>query len=227
MAATMTVAVAPQTDAKTCDDIVDILQDLHVLLWQHKEPVLDDKQDDVSPWKEHQMLPAKVTPSFQLVAAPTSCLRQQIQMPLTPPLPQKLLDNEWRTSALLSPSSSSNGEELPGFSASVSLMNTPRPLVSEGAHRPQKPQAQPPKPKSKFCRDFANQAASFAHAQGTCKPCLFHHKGVCFRKSSCALCHLPHDAEQIRHVRPSKNTRQCLEKRDVQRKQDLERKYGK
>jgi len=66
-------------------------------------------------------------------------------------------------------------------------------------------------------------AGSIGHNEGLCKPCVFWHKGVCFKKSDCTFCHLQHDAERIRHVRPSKSTRQCLQRRDEQRKIDLER----
>lgn len=213
-------------DTKACDDFADVLQDLHLLLWQHKQLVLDDVNADVTLWKELQTLPAKVTPSFQLATAPA-----QNQVPLAPLLPQKLLESERRTSGSLPSSDSSSGKELSGFSASHSLMGKPKHLVAENTNCTQKPQAQPPKPTAATLPKPAasvKQADKLAHAQGTCKPCLFFSKGVCFKKKSdCCFCHLPHDMAQIRHVRPSKGTRLCLEKRSVQRKQDFERKYGK
>eukprot|EP00418_Pyrodinium_bahamense_P076207 CAMPEP_0179069196 /NCGR_PEP_ID=MMETSP0796-20121207/30385_1 /TAXON_ID=73915 /ORGANISM="Pyrodinium bahamense, Strain pbaha01" /LENGTH=332 /DNA_ID=CAMNT_0020766259 /DNA_START=110 /DNA_END=1108 /DNA_ORIENTATION=+ len=70
-------------------------------------------------------------------------------------------------------------------------------------------------------------AGSYGHSQGQCKPCVFWHKGVCFKKSDCGFCHLKHEDERVRQVRPSKSTRQCLQRRDEQRKIDLERRRAK
>jgi len=55
---------------------------------------------------------------------------------------------------------------------------------------------------------------SVEHAAGTCKPCIYQHAGGC-RKAGCLFCHLPHNQQQLRRVRPSKCTRRCLQRRTV------------
>jgi len=230
MAAAAAAAAAPVA-APACDDIVDVLHDLHVLLWQHKQLVLDDQkaETDVALWNELHTLPAKVKPSFQLVAIQSLC-----HLVPPPPLPQKLFLGENLSCGSLSTysfnSAGGSSDETPHITAAPAPAGTPKHLIVEGT-RPQKFWAQAPThdtTKKSAIRSPEKQAViHLAHAQGSCKPCLFWNKGVCFKKSDCAFCHLPHDTAQIRHVRPSKNTRLCLEKRSIQRKQDLERKCGK
>jgi len=50
------------------------------------------------------------------------------------------------------------------------------------------------------------------HATGSCKPCIFHHRGVCHRQP-CDYCHLPHENARVRQVRLSKTTTKCLRER--------------
>lgn len=51
------------------------------------------------------------------------------------------------------------------------------------------------------------------HELGTCKPCLYFNSGLCHKGSACTFCHLQHSRKRIFCVRPSKRTRQCLERR--------------
>lgn len=53
---------------------------------------------------------------------------------------------------------------------------------------------------------------SGAHFEGKCKPCLFWYEGHCTKGETCQFCHIPHDAQQVRRVRPSKKTRERLRK---------------
>merc|ERR1711974_521913 len=47
---------------------------------------------------------------------------------------------------------------------------------------------------------------------GRCRPCLFWYEGSCNKGPQCLFCHIPHDLDQVRHVRPSKKTRDRLQK---------------
>jgi len=51
---------------------------------------------------------------------------------------------------------------------------------------------------------------SLQHARGICKPCLFWYRGLCHKNWRCDFCHIPHDLDTVRRVRPSKKTRNIL-----------------
>lgn len=51
---------------------------------------------------------------------------------------------------------------------------------------------------------------SAGHASNMCKPCVFLYNGMCLKGTRCQFCHIPHDAEQVKRVRPSKRTRNLL-----------------
>lgn len=51
---------------------------------------------------------------------------------------------------------------------------------------------------------------SAAHADNTCKPCVFLYNGMCLKGVKCQFCHIPHDVDQVKRVRPSKRTRNLL-----------------
>jgi len=51
---------------------------------------------------------------------------------------------------------------------------------------------------------------SIWHRDGICKPCVFMYNGICLKGTRCQFCHLSHNAEQVRRVRPSKRTRNLL-----------------
>lgn len=75
----------------------------------------------------------------------------------------------------------------------------------------------PPMPNPGYARfgpvievgDNAGVEPNDLHAAELCKPCIFHHKGVCSR-ADCEYCHLPHDSSRIRQVRLSKTTKRAL-----------------
>lgn len=46
------------------------------------------------------------------------------------------------------------------------------------------------------------------HEAGTCRPCLFWFKGQCSKDVSCNYCHLVHDGQKSKRIRPSKRTRE-------------------
>jgi len=52
-----------------------------------------------------------------------------------------------------------------------------------------------------------------SHTLGTCKPCLYFSSGLCHKGRSCTFCHSEHDQRQLLEIRPSKRTRECLERR--------------
>lgn len=51
---------------------------------------------------------------------------------------------------------------------------------------------------------------SIGHAQDMCKPCVFLFNGVCLKAARCQFCHMAHNPEKVRRVRPSKRTRNLL-----------------
>mmetsp|Transcript_6077 Transcript_6077/g.13466 ORF Transcript_6077/g.13466 Transcript_6077/m.13466 type:complete len:447 (-) Transcript_6077:155-1495(-) len=61
--------------------------------------------------------------------------------------------------------------------------------------------------------DGALPADPEEHRRGLCKPCLYWYQGLCRKGESCTFCHLTHEEQQIRRVRPSKRTRICLQRR--------------
>merc|ERR1719440_2603044 len=56
-------------------------------------------------------------------------------------------------------------------------------------------------------------AGSEAHGSGTCRPCLFWYKGLCFKGSTCLFCHAAHTTEEVHAIKPSKKTRVWLQRR--------------
>lgn len=56
------------------------------------------------------------------------------------------------------------------------------------------------------------------HSLGTCKPCLFRLRDLCFKGTECAFCHYDHTLQRIHNIRPSKKTRVWLERRARQMK---------
>jgi len=59
-------------------------------------------------------------------------------------------------------------------------------------------------------------AGSVLHSSGTCKPCLFWYRGLCFKGKACTFCHFAHDADKVHNIRPSKKTRVWLQRRTRQ-----------
>jgi hypothetical protein len=53
---------------------------------------------------------------------------------------------------------------------------------------------------------------SQGHFTGACKPCLFWYSGSCLKAEKCPFCHITHDADEVRKVRPSKATRNLLKR---------------
>jgi len=51
---------------------------------------------------------------------------------------------------------------------------------------------------------------SIGHHQDMCKPCVFLYNGVCLKAARCQFCHMAHNPEKVRRVRPSKRTRNLL-----------------
>jgi len=51
---------------------------------------------------------------------------------------------------------------------------------------------------------------SIGHHQDMCKPCVFLYNGVCLKAARCQFCHMPHNPDRVRRVRPSKRTRNLL-----------------
>mmetsp|Transcript_78471 Transcript_78471/g.197155 ORF Transcript_78471/g.197155 Transcript_78471/m.197155 type:complete len:301 (-) Transcript_78471:97-999(-) len=91
-------------------------------------------------------------------------------------------------------------------------------LICEfGASLPQPP---PPSPLALAAMDRPTTTPSSGHVHmmdvehsiGKCKPCIYHANGGC-KKDGCTFCHRRHDERQMRRVRPSKNTRRCLDHR--------------
>mmetsp|Transcript_55012 Transcript_55012/g.123540 ORF Transcript_55012/g.123540 Transcript_55012/m.123540 type:complete len:183 (+) Transcript_55012:2244-2792(+) len=58
---------------------------------------------------------------------------------------------------------------------------------------------------------------SIGHAAGACKPCLFSYKAGCTKGKRCLFCHIPHDPEDVKRVRPSKKSRNILQQMDTER----------
>lgn len=54
---------------------------------------------------------------------------------------------------------------------------------------------------------------SESHASGTCRPCLFWYKGLCFKGTTCLFCHANHSNEEVHAIKPSKKTRVWLQRR--------------
>jgi len=54
---------------------------------------------------------------------------------------------------------------------------------------------------------------SAGHAEGTCKPCAYWFKGCCAHGTACRHCHLPHDGQKPKRLRPSKQARQRMRNR--------------
>lgn len=52
---------------------------------------------------------------------------------------------------------------------------------------------------------------STRHPQGNCKPCLFWYQGLCHKGRRCLFCHIPHEMDEVKRVRPSKKTRNLLQ----------------
>jgi len=52
---------------------------------------------------------------------------------------------------------------------------------------------------------------SAGHDLLDCKPCLFWYEGSCNKGRQCLFCHIPHDLDAVRRVRPSKQTRARLQ----------------
>lgn len=52
---------------------------------------------------------------------------------------------------------------------------------------------------------------SARHASGTCKPCLFWYQGSCHKNQRCRFCHIPHETDDVKKIRPSKKTRNLLQ----------------
>lgn len=42
---------------------------------------------------------------------------------------------------------------------------------------------------------------------GPCRPCIFWFKGICVKKLQCTFCHLMHDGQKSKRIKPSKRTR--------------------
>lgn len=51
---------------------------------------------------------------------------------------------------------------------------------------------------------------SAGHKAKECKPCLFWYDGLCSKGERCPFCHIPHDGEELRKIRPSKKVRTIL-----------------
>lgn len=49
---------------------------------------------------------------------------------------------------------------------------------------------------------------SAQHSQGLCQPCVFWFKSQCVKGSQCRYCHLFHDGQKNKRIRPSKRTRE-------------------
>jgi len=54
---------------------------------------------------------------------------------------------------------------------------------------------------------------SITHAAAECTPCAYWYKGVCTRAVTCCHCHLPHERQKSKRLRPSKQTRQRMRAR--------------
>lgn len=54
---------------------------------------------------------------------------------------------------------------------------------------------------------------SIPHANDECTPCAYWYKGVCTRAVTCCHCHLVHERQKSKRLRPSKQTRQRMRAR--------------
>lgn len=52
---------------------------------------------------------------------------------------------------------------------------------------------------------------SSGHFMRTCKPCLFWYGGMCLKGERCHYCHIPHNLDEVKKIRPSKATRNLLQ----------------
>lgn len=54
---------------------------------------------------------------------------------------------------------------------------------------------------------------SAGHYAGDCKPCLYYYRQLCRKGHRCDFCHIAHDEDSVKRVRPSKKTRLLLQQR--------------
>lgn len=60
---------------------------------------------------------------------------------------------------------------------------------------------------------------SKVHFMKECKPCLFWYNGICLKQKRCPFCHIPHDMDEVRKVRPYKATRKLIRRSNARHKQ--------
>lgn len=80
----------------------------------------------------------------------------------------------------------------------------------------QTPEQLPPDVLQNIPRDSSGQltsVGSIAHADSSCSPCAYWFKGVCAHGVACRHCHLVHDGQKRKRLRPSKQARQRIRKR--------------
>lgn len=51
---------------------------------------------------------------------------------------------------------------------------------------------------------------SIKHSSGQCAPCIFWFRGQCKRSVNCSYCHMVHENQKAKRIRPSKRFRQAL-----------------
>eukprot|EP00747_Dinoflagellata_sp_TGD_P154399 gnl/TRDRNA2_/TRDRNA2_177496_c0_seq21.p1 gnl/TRDRNA2_/TRDRNA2_177496_c0~~gnl/TRDRNA2_/TRDRNA2_177496_c0_seq21.p1 ORF type:complete len:291 (-),score=45.23 gnl/TRDRNA2_/TRDRNA2_177496_c0_seq21:133-1005(-) len=56
---------------------------------------------------------------------------------------------------------------------------------------------------------------SIKHDRGMCRPCAYWFKSVCVHSILCSHCHLPHEGQKSKRVRPSKQSRQRMRARQM------------
>lgn len=57
---------------------------------------------------------------------------------------------------------------------------------------------------------------SAGHFSKSCKPCVFLYNGMCLKGMRCQFCHISHDSDAYKRVRPSKRTRNLLRQHATQ-----------
>lgn len=64
--------------------------------------------------------------------------------------------------------------------------------------------------------DDLPSVGSAGHFTKQCKPCVFLYNGICLKGVRCQFCHISHEADAYKRVRPSKRTRNLLRQHNPQ-----------